>query len=92
MDKFTLNSSTSIKIADSRVKSDGRPDRIFFGVSNDSQLSVWIKLQAASIDNLKEGILLPGKSFWEMPADNIYKGEISAISEIGSPDIVIVEY
>ena len=32
------------------------------------------------------------KSYWEMPADNIYKGEISAIAVTGTPVVDIVEY
>ena len=92
---ITLNSLTSTTIAAEQIKTDGRPNRIFFAVSNSSNNDVWLKLQAASVDDLKKGIHLPGigniESYWEM-SDNIYKGEISAIAESGTPDVHVVEY
>ena len=61
--------------------------RIFVNLSVNNDIipenvtKVWIKLQAASIDNLKKGILLMPGGTWEMPTDNRYTGEISAISD-----------
>lgn len=89
---IVLNSTTSTTI---RIE-NGR--RIFFHVNNDAEtVRVWIKLQAASEDDEKKGILLRrftdrGDHFWEMPTDNIYTGEISAISESGTPTVYVTEY
>lgn len=91
-DAITLNDSTSTKIADVRIKSTGRPDRIFFAVSNPSNKEVWLKLQPTATDDDKKGIHMPPQSYWEMPTDNIYKGEISAIAKSGSPDVYVTEY
>lgn len=83
-----LNASTSIKIADACTNGC----RVFLAISNKSSQDVWIKLQPASTDNDKKGIFLPKKSYWEMPIDNIYIGEVSSISETGTPTIYITEY
>lgn len=90
-DAITLSNTTSIKIA------DANPDRMFFYVTNNgSSDAVWLKLQAASIDNDKKGIWIEKKevaeSFWQMSPDNIYTGEICAISNSSSPDIYVTEY
>lgn len=90
-DAIELNDSTSIKIA------DANPGRIFFYITNNgSSDAVWVKLQAASIDNDKKGIWVEKKevaeSFWQMPPDNIYTGEICAISDSSNPDIFVTEY
>ncbi len=86
-----LNSLTSTKIA------DANEDRIFFQVENNfSEKQVWIKLQAASVDDEKKGIFLhknvQGIGSWEMTPDNFYTGEISAIAEDGNPLVYITEY
>lgn len=86
-----LNNSTSVKIA------DANPDRIYFYISNDgSTEAIWIKLQAAAVDNDKKGIHLNKKgiapSTWQMPSDNIYTGEICAIADANAPNIFVTEY
>ena len=82
----SLNSSTSTTLIAANAK------RIFFGVSNDSPLKVWIKFQAASVDNDKKGILLQSNAYWEMPIENTYTGEISAINDAGASDVNVTEY
>lgn len=87
----TLNSSTSVKIA------DANPNRIYFYVTNDgSTEEAWIKLQAAGVDNDKKGIFLNKKAIyrndWGMPVDNVYTGEICAIAEAGTPSVYVTEY
>lgn len=90
---ISINDTTSTKIANAQIKTDGRPNRIFFSVNNpDRKNSIFIKLQAASIDNNKIGIIVGPKGYWEMPIDNIYKGEISVISDNDSFDIYVTEY
>ena len=93
-----LNSSTAVKLA------DANPNRIFFNVNingNASDTSIFIKLQAASVDNDKCGIWIgrrldeDGSYFkvdWEMPSDNIYTGEISAIMQSGNYTVYVTEY
>ena len=82
----TLNAATSVKIADSFVK------RRNFTVSNNSSQDVWIKFQAATVDNDKKGIFLFKRTVYEMPQDKMYSGEISAIADNGNPIITVVEY
>jgi len=81
-----LNTSTSVKIA------DANDDRIAFYLSNDSFQDIWLKLQAASVDNDQKGILIFRRSVYEMPRDNWYTGEISAMADTGSPIIFVTEY
>jgi len=83
---IVLNNTTSIKVA------DALNTRINFSFSNNSNKDVWLKLQAASIDNDKKGIFVPRNGYWEMTPDNIYTGEISAIANSGNPSVYITEY
>ena len=88
---ITLNSTTSTVIAAADL------NRIFFYVdSNFPEKACRIKLQAAIADNDQKGIFLnekeKGKTHWEMPSDNIYTGEISAIAVDGAPLVYVTEY
>ncbi len=85
-DPITLNDSTSVKVA------DADDNRIVFTFSNPSSKQVWLKFQAASTDDDKKGIVVFARSNYEMPTDNVYTGEISAIAESGTPDVYITEY
>jgi len=90
-DAITLNNTTSTVIA------VANPNRTFFYVTNNGAAdAIWIKLQAASVDNDAKGIWIQKKevseSFWQMPDDNIYTGEISAIAESNNPEIFVTEY
>ena len=87
-----LNSTTSVVIA------AANPDRTFFHVNSDGSgdKDCWIRLYASSVDNLKQGFYLyetdKGINSWEMPPDNIYTGEISAIAEATPVTLNITEY
>jgi len=87
-----LNSSTSTVIA------AANEDRVFFHVNNgiEPDKACWIKLHAAIIDNTKHGMVVhegqKGTGFWEMPSDNIYTGEISAIAEDTPCTVYVTEY
>ncbi len=88
---ITLNGSTSTLI------SAANPDRIFFHVDkNGDEEAIWIKLQPAAQDDDKKGIFLTGTekgiTSWQMSPDNIYTGEISAISANGSSPVFVTEY
>ena len=84
----TLNSSTSTKVSD--ACSNGC--RFSYTVENPSGQDVWIKFQAASVDNDKKGYFLAKRSFRTMVVDNVYRGEVSAIAVSGTPTIFITEY
>lgn len=95
---IALNSSTAVKIA------DANDHRIFFNVTIDwssGDESIYIKLQAASVDNNKTWIWIGRrldedwsyfKVDWEMPTDNIYTWEISAIMSSGTHTVHVTEY
>jgi len=83
---IVLNASTSTAISTSNTS------RTYFIFNNPSNQDVWLKLQAASVDNDKKGIFVNRGGFWEMPTDNIYNGEISAIAVVSTPDVYYTEY
>lgn len=87
-DAIALNASTSVTLSAGGTVLP----RVFFAVSNNTNKEVWIKLQAASVDDDKKGIFLPRNSYWEMIADSLYTGEISAIANSGTPDVYVTEY
>lgn len=86
-----LNDATAVVIASADA------DRIYFQVNHDNAaMGVWIRLYPAAQDNDKRGIFLTPKTgssvTWEMPVDNVYVGEISAIAEVGNPNAYTTEY
>jgi len=89
-----LNSSTATKIADANLFRTVLEIYIDPGAGNNM---IFIKTQAAGVDNLKQGPWL-GKdgviyeNFWKMATDNIYTGEVSAISNSGTPTVFVTEY
>lgn len=96
--EVTINSVTATTIAIEN------PDRLFFEADIESgnvDVIVYLRLYAASVDNTKKGIVLTRKVSsndgffrvnWSMPPDNIYTGEISAISETGTFNLYVTEY
>ena len=85
-DAITLNASTSVTIKVANTS------RIYFRFDNTSNKNVWLKLQAASVDDDKKGFFVDKGGYWRMPVDTIYTGEISAIADVGSPDVFYTEY
>lgn len=88
---ITLNATTSVLVAAANTS------RTFIRIDgNSSNQGIWIKLQAASVDNDKKGIFIQantiGISFWEMPSDNIYTGEICAVADANGPEVYVTEY
>ena len=81
-----LNDTTATKIKDAGFAF------VRLEIVNESNKDVYIKLQAATIDNLKEGEFLPRGSVWEMPADQPYIGERSAIAVSGAPSVTVNMY
>ncbi len=85
--QFILSDTTSIVI--SPINSE----RIFFRVDNESVgRIIYVKLQAASIDNDKKGVRIKETRPFEMLGDNIYTGEISAIADMDGPIIFVTEF
>ena len=84
-DAISLNSSTSIIVA------LAFEDRIGFYFSNPSNKDVWLKKQAASVDDDKKGIFIPKNGYWEMSEHDMYPGEFSAIAVSGSPNVYFTE-
>lgn len=80
------------------------PLRIAFGACLDpgiTNVDVFIRLYPAAADNLKRGEVLTRDTFgnsslfrpsWTTIPDNIYTGEISAISQSGLVTIHVTEY
>lgn len=91
-DTAVLSSAIALNATTSTTIASADSSRIFASVSNEGPQTVWIKLQAASVDNDKKGIRLPREGTWEMPMDNIYTGEISAIADTGTPNIFVTDY
>ena len=88
---ISVGSAAAVKIADINA------ERLFIHINTGpNNNGCWIKLQGATVDNDKKGIFLDEKNgvsvSWEMPPDNIYTGEISAIAESGNVDIYVTEY
>ncbi len=90
-DKATLPTGIVLNTTTSTIISLPNPDRIGFYISNDNPLDMWIKFQAASVDNLKKGIFLPKNSIYEMPPEK-YTGEVSAIADTAAITVFITEY
>ena len=95
---YEINSVTATVISVSKLR------RIVFSACLDSDITsvdVYIRLYPAAADNLKRGEVLTRDTFgnsslfrpsWAMTPDNIYTGEISAISLSGSVFIHVTEY
>ncbi len=91
----TVSTGIALNATTSTVIAAANPNRIFFSANNnDSVQAAWLKLQAASADDDKKGIFLPKKGGlpWDMPTDNIYTGEISAVADAGTPVVYFTEY
>ncbi len=85
--EFTLSDTTSTIISLANDK------RIYFRVDNASTgRIVYVKLQAANVDNDKRGVRIKEIDIFEMTGDNIYTGEISAIAEMDEPIIFVTEF
>jgi hypothetical protein len=95
---YTVNSTTATTISAVNL------DRISFEVHLDpdsTDVEVLVRLYPAADDNLKRGNALVRDTFgayslfkpdWRMQSDNMYTGEISAISVSGNVDIHVTEY
>ena len=95
---ITLNSETATTISAENL------DRLALDVclgAGTVDVNIYIRPYAASVDNLKQGHVLTRHTLgnenlfrpeWSMRADNIYTGEYSAITDIGTIDVHVMEY
>lgn len=85
-----LNNSTSVKIL------DYYQDRMSVEVCNiEPSMSgkfIYLKLQPASTDNEKKGIVVFPGQCWSEDSSKIYVGEISAISNFNNIFAYVTEY
>ena len=84
---IALNASTSVKILDAGTE---KVNVIF---TNQSNFDIWIKFQAASVDDDKKGIILMnGTNISLVFGNGFYTGEVSAIAQTDNPTINVTEY
>lgn len=90
-DTIVMNSSTSTPIT-----IDNKNDthiRTFLLLQNQGPQDIYIKFQPASVDDLKEGLLLcPGDLPVTIGGNNMPQGEFSAISTAGTPNLFVLEF
>lgn len=96
-DTATVAAGIAVNAVTSTLIAAANPDRLFLHVSgNSNNRNMFIKLQAAAIDDIQKGIYLSmtkdGSNRWEMPGDNIYTGEVSAITDGGLANVYVTEY
>lgn len=95
----SINSVTATKLV------DANPERMFLNIAlsnvDVNNISVFIRLFAALTNNNKEGMPIGVfrmgnnniyKIDWTMPPDNVYTGEVSAITTLGTTTLNITEY
>jgi len=82
---IVMNNSTSVTIQ------SATSDRMGLTIFNEGAGSVWIKFQAATVDNDKKGILIRRNSIYEMPTDNMYTGEVSGIADAANGTVFPTE-
>jgi len=83
-DPVAVGSATSVKILDENQ------DRLYITVAPKTR-DIWLKFQAASVDNDKKGIPILRDEIYEFPADFKYTGEISAITDTDTANVYVTE-
>jgi hypothetical protein len=80
---YELNPNTAIKIA------DPNPNRLSLLVYNHGSVKVFIRTYPAGMDNEKKGMRISGGDSAYVPKE--YTGEVSAISNLSTPSISVIE-
>jgi len=80
-----LNATTSTAVLSSNS------ERIYIAIAVTGG-DAWVKLQPAAMDNDKKGIPICDGQTYELPTDNMYTGEISAIAVSGTPNAYPTEF
>lgn len=93
-----INSTTATKLLDVNSK---RMYAAVWLIPDNSNLSVYVRKYPAADDNIKKGAVLTRDTLsnsnlftplWETKASNVYTGEISAISESGTFNVIVEEF
>jgi len=88
---IAINATTSTLIL--AAQAAGVADRILVIVYNEGPRDAWIKFQAASVDNFKKGFIIPkNTSLTILENDDIYTGEISAITSTGTATLYLTTF
>ena len=89
----TIDALITVDATTTTVAKVANTDRRYLSISVQTN-DVFIKLQAASVDNALKGISVGDGETWEMSTDAIYTGEVSAIRDGGGQDadIFVTEY
>ncbi|MEE9304395.1 MAG: hypothetical protein V3U84_11530 [Thiotrichaceae bacterium] len=88
---IAINATTSTTILAAQAVGDLPHIKVI--MTNDSNRDIWVKFQAASVDNDKKGFLIYGNSTVTLlEGSDIYTGEISAISDIASSTVYLTSY
>ncbi len=86
---ISVDSTTSVTLLAAQVEGDD--ERIKVIVTNNGNKTLWVKPQAAAIDNDKKGErVAPGESRLILEQGDNYSDEISAIFDSGGAKDVIV--
>jgi len=88
-DKIDCNDSTSTTVLAAEVVSEGQqPQRLRISIAVRAK-NVWIKEQAASVDDDQKGIFVKKDQTVTWTADGMYFGEISAIGDNGTAELYV---
>ncbi len=83
--KISVGKATSTKLLDANVT------RSYVAITV-LKKDIWLKLQAAGVDDDKKGILIQAGQTYETSVDNIATCEISAIALSGIADVYTTEF
>ena len=90
-DAVSVGSLASVKILDPEIVSEGQnPQRMGIIVSTLGK-AVFIKFQAAAVDNDKKGIYLGKEATIVLDVEDMYFGEVSAIAISGTAKVYVTE-
>lgn len=90
-DTATISSAISVDSTTSTTLLSANEDRVYIAISA-TDTNIWIKLQAASVDNDKKGIFIPKNFTYELFPKAIYTGEISAIGDTATAMVYTTEF
>lgn len=88
---ISVDSTTAVTLVVATAALD--PPRIKIVIYNDGNRLLWVRLYAASVDNLKRGVPIePGETSILLEGSDIYTDDISAIMDSGGARDVYVTW
>jgi len=87
----TLSSAITVNDATSTTLLSVNEDRIYIAITATDN-NMWLKLQAASVDDDKKGIFIPKNFTYELFPRAIYTGEISGIGDTATAMAYTTEF